>query len=211
VPDDAPVARSPITPAPPVVAMAGWAVSGRRSDSDLTLTDCTPLAKAVLRGTLDGEPPLSVPLGSAARQQWGGIEVLVAGRRPAEWLAIAPIGAQPQLANLPARSGPVARGLVTVIDLTHGLALIRVTGGASADLLARECAVDLSGPAFPHGTACRTAVAGLACDIVRDDWDGTSSYLVGCERSVGQYLFDALLDSGAHLGVDVDGLRADRW
>jgi heterotetrameric sarcosine oxidase gamma subunit len=211
VADDVPIARSPIAPAAPALAMAGWAVSGRRSDSDLTLTDLTPLAKVVVRGTLDGEPLLGVPLGSAARQRWGGVEVLVAGRRPAEWLAIAPIGAQPQLANLPARSGPAARGLVTVIDLTHGLALIRVTGGRSTDLLARECAVDFTGPAFPHGTACRTAVAGLACDVVRDDRDGTSSYLLGCERSVGQYLFDALLDSGAHLGVDVDGLRADRW
>jgi heterotetrameric sarcosine oxidase gamma subunit len=211
VPDDAPIARSPIAPAPPVVAMAGWAVSGRRSDSDLTLTDCTPLAKAMLRGTLDGEPPLGVSLGSTARQQWGGVEVLVAGRRPAEWLAIAPIGVQPQLVNRLAWSGAATGGLVTVIDLTHGLALIRVTGGRSADLLARECAVDLTSPAFPHGTACRTAVAGLACDIVRDDQDGTSSYLLGCERSVGQYLFDALHESGADLGVDVDGLREDRW
>ena len=31
------------------------------------------------------------------------------------------------------------------------------------------------------------------------------SYLLHCERSVGQYLFDALLDAGAEFGVEVDG------
>jgi hypothetical protein len=29
------------------------------------------------------------------------------------------------------------------------------------------------------------------------------------ERSVGQYLFDALLDAGAEFGIDVDGFRPD--
>ena len=34
------------------------------------------------------------------------------------------------------------------------------------------------------------------------------SYLMHCERSSGQYLFDALLDAGADLGIDVDGFRS---
>ena len=49
-------------------------------------------------------------------------------------------------------------------------------------------------------------MAGVATDVVRDDVAGTRSYLLHCERSSGQYLFDSLLDSGAEFDVDVDGL-----
>jgi sarcosine oxidase subunit alpha len=42
---------------------------------------------------------------------------------------------------------------------------------------------------------------------IRDDAGGTRSYLLHCERSVGQYLFDALLKAGAEYGLTVDGLR----
>jgi hypothetical protein len=35
----------------------------------------------------------------------------------------------------------------------------------------------------------------------------THSYLLHCERSSGQYLFDALLRAGADLGIEIDGFR----
>jgi hypothetical protein len=40
---------------------------------------------------------------------------------------------------------------------------------------------------------------------IRDDLDGTGSYLLHCERSAGRYLFDALLRAGAGLSIMVDG------
>jgi glycine cleavage system aminomethyltransferase T len=53
----------------------------------------------------------------------------------------------------------------------------------------------------------RTSVAEVATDVVRDDVRSTGerSYLLHCERSSGQYLFDALLDAGREFGVQVDG------
>ena len=48
--------------------------------------------------------------------------------------------------------------------------------------------------------------------MIRDDQESPSgpvpSYLLHCERSYGQYLFDALLDAGAEFGIGVGGFRA---
>ena len=194
-----PVARSPITPFPPAEVVEGWVVSGRRSTSELALTDLTPLAKVAVRAE---------PAGPTAQGMAGPpAGMLVTSPVAGEWLVLAEPGEQARvegwLASLP--SGP--EHLVSVVDLTHGRALIRLTGWRAADVLAKECAVDLGDRGCPDGRALRTAVAGLAVDVVRDDRAGVPSYLLHCERSSGQYLFDALLDAGAEFGVDVDGFR----
>jgi sarcosine oxidase subunit gamma len=207
-----PVARSPIEPAAPVVITGGWAVSGRRSSAGLTITDCTPVAKVAVRAPWDGAMAagLGVPLGRAART--GAVlngAVLTAAAGPGEWLALAPAGTAArvgaELAGLADRSAPGE--LVSVIDLTHGRALMRITGLAAVELLAGECPVDLADDMAPDGTALRAPVAGLAVDIIRDDRSGTPSYLLHCERSSGQYLFGTLLSAGRDLGLDVDGFR----
>ncbi len=213
------VARSAISAAPPEVVVAGWAVSGRSSTGALTLTDASPLAKVAVRADVDGAlaRAVDVPFGRTSRDvvalDTAEGDLLVVGSGPGEWLVLGAPGTHAaiseQLGRLAERSttGPSGDSgeLVTVVDLTHGRALMRLTGPAAVELLARECAVDLSDVACPDGSALRTAVAGLATDVVRDDRDGTPSYLLHCERSSGQYLFDALLDTGTELGVDVDG------
>lgn len=210
-----PIARSPIppiAPAPPERVDTGWLVSAQRSDSGLTITDCTPLAKVMVRGELDGAlaAVLGVGHGRAARTDAGH---LVVGTEPWLWLVLAPVGAAAELVDDLRRGAQRTGKLVTVIDLTHGLALVRITGGRSADLLAKVCAVDLSDQVAPQGVAVRTSAAGVVTDLVRDDVslaDSSSqrSYLLGCERSYGQYLFDALLDAGREYRVDVDGFHA---
>ncbi len=67
------------------------------------------------------------------------------------------------------------------------------------------CGIDLSEMATPDGAAFRSSVAALATDVVRDDVAGARSYLLHCERSSGQYLFDALLTAGRDLGIEIDG------
>jgi sarcosine oxidase gamma subunit len=75
-------------------------------------------------------------------------------------------------------------------------------------LLARLCAVDLHDDMTPDGAAFRASVAGLATDVIRDDRHGVPSYLLHCERSSGQYLFDALVGAGESLGIGIDGFSA---
>ena len=222
-----PVSRSPIAPAPPVRVEAGWEVSGCRSEAALTITDCTPLAKVQLRAPWNGAmaKALGVPFGRADREG-GGLDGasqdgasqdgasqdgawLVVGSGPGEWLVLAPPGAAAAVADWLATVAADAAGdeFVSVTDLTHGRALVRVTGPDAADLLARLCGADMHDDMAPDGAALRSAVAGVATDVIRDDQVAVPSYLLLCERSSGQYLFGALVSAGESFGIGVDGFR----
>ena len=205
VADASPVARSPISPTPPATVERGWEVSARRTDADPQITDCTPLAKVLVLASAGGEVArtLGVPFGRAARDDHG---TLVVGSGPGEWLLLAQPGASATVAG---RVEEVPdEELVSVFDVTHGRALMRITGAKTADLLAKVCGIDLSEGVTPDGAAFRSSVAKLVTDVVRDDLDGERSYLLHCERSAGQYLFDALIDAGDEFGIEVGGFVA---
>jgi heterotetrameric sarcosine oxidase gamma subunit len=217
-----PVSRSPIAPAPPVRVEAGWEVSGSCSDAPLTITDCTPLAKVHLRAPWNGAmaKALGVPFGRASREGGGAYGPdgpegawLVVGSGPGEWHVLAPPGAAAAVTDWLATVAADAAGdeFVSTTDLTHGRALVRVTGPDAAGLLARLCGTDLEDDMAPDGAALRSAVAGVATDIIRDDTmidrAAVPSYLLHCERSSGQYLFGALVSAGESLGIGVDGFR----
>jgi heterotetrameric sarcosine oxidase gamma subunit len=201
-----PIARSPIAPAPPVIILDGWEVSGRRAGpAGLTLTDCTPVAKVQLRAPIGGRAAteLGVPFGRAARDAAG---TLVVGSGPGEWLLLAPPGQAEALASRLARIAGQAPGeSVTWVDLTHGRALMRLNGHPGASVLAKLCGIDLSDEVIPDGASFRSSVASLATDVIRSDQSATRCYLLHCERSSGQYLFDAVLRAGAEFGIAVDG------
>ncbi len=200
-----PVARSPIAPVPPVMVEHGWEVSARRSDAQLRITDCTPLAKVLVQASMNGgvARELGTPFGRAARDKHG---TLVIGSGPGEWLLLSPPGAAPEVAG---RVEAVPDdGLVSVVDVTHGRALMRIRGDETADLLAKVCGIDFSEEVTPDSAAFRSSVARLVTDVVRDDEGGVRSYLLHCERSSGQYLFDALLDAGDEFGIEIDGFVA---
>jgi heterotetrameric sarcosine oxidase gamma subunit len=196
---------------------AGWEVSGGRSDAALTITDCTALAKIHLRAPWNGAmaKALGVPFGRVGREGGGPDGAsqdgawLVVGSGPGEWFVLAPPGtaaaAAGWLGTMATDSAP--EEFVSVVDLTHGRALMRITGPDAADLLARLCGTDLEDDMAPDGAALRSAVAGVATDIIRDDRAGVPSYLLHCERSSGQYLFGALVSAGESLGIGVDGFR----
>jgi heterotetrameric sarcosine oxidase gamma subunit len=200
-----PVARSPISPAPPVTVEHGWEISARRSGAELRIMDCTPLAKVLVQASADGEVArtLGVPFGRAARDEHG---TLVVGSGLGEWLLLAPPGTSEVVAK---RVEEIQDDeLVSVFDATHGRALMRVTGTRAPDLLAKVCGVDFSEEVTPDGAAFRSSVAKLVTDVVRDDRDGVRSYLLHCERSSGQYLFDALIDAGDEFGIEIEGFVA---
>jgi sarcosine oxidase, subunit gamma len=212
------IARSPIAPPPPVVRADGWEVSGQRATGELTVTDCSPLTKVQLRAPIGGQAAavLGVPFGRAARD---GAGRLVVGSGPGEWLLLAapaspgsPGDAAGQTAELDALDAPGET--VSWVDQTHGRALIRLSGPAAPRVLAKLCGIDLSDDITPDGAAFRTSIAGLATDVIRDDLPGlpgqpgpTRSYLMHCERSSGQYFFDAVLRAGAEFGLEIDGFR----
>ena len=96
------MARSPIAPAPPVIVLAGWEVSGRRANAAtaggtrLTITDWTPLAKVQAAGP--GRRPGGRGDRRAIRPGGAGqAGTLVVGSGPGEWLLLAGPGQAPEL------------------------------------------------------------------------------------------------------------------
>jgi heterotetrameric sarcosine oxidase gamma subunit len=219
------IARSPIAPAPPVVRADGWEVSGARATGELTITDCSPLTKLQVRAPIGGQAAaaLGVRFGRAARDAAGR---LVVGSGPGEWLLLAAPSPPGQAAGLDALVARAPGECVSWVDQTHGRALMRLSGPAAPRVLAKLCGIDLGEDITPDGAAFRTSVAALATDVIRDDVPGvpgqpgppgvpgqpgvpgpTRSYLLHCERSSGQYLFDAMLRAGAEFGLEIDGFR----
>ncbi|MGH3264517.1 MAG: sarcosine oxidase subunit gamma, partial [Trebonia sp.] len=206
------VARSPIRPVQPVIER-GWEVTALRLAAPLTLVDLAPSAKVHVRADRDGvmANALGVAFGRAARDDTGA---LVIGSGPGEWLVLGPLGSQHEVRSRLRSMATEGAELVSVIDLTHGRALMRLTGSRAPDVLAKVCGIDFGDAATPNGTALRSSVAKLVTDVVRDDQgsDGQGSdgrlvrsYLLHCERSSGQYLFDAMLDAGAEFEICVGG------
>ena len=206
---ETPVARSPIRPAPPTGVRDGWEVSLVHSPGPLRLADWSPLTKVLVRAGVTGRVAerLGVPFGRAANDRHG---TLVVGSGPGEWLLLDRPHA---LDAVRTRFDTSDDDLVSLVDVTHGRALMRLTGAEAAKVLSKVCAIDLADQVTPDGAAFRSSVAEVATDVVRDDVRSTEStqrsYLLHCERASGQYLFDAILDAGQEFHIKVDGFRVD--
>jgi sarcosine oxidase, subunit gamma len=212
-----PIARSPITLAPPSVVVDGWEVSAKRSLASLRLIDCTPCRKILIRAGTGSEAAHTLGVGRG-RASHENLQCLVAGIGHEEWLMIGPPGL-----SIPSHLTASTDGnseLVTIVDVTHARALIRIVGPDSEKVMSKLSGIDFGDKATPNNTALRTSLAGLVVEIVRSDLANRSrdaadldltsrSYLMLCERSAGQYLFDIVLDAGEEFGIDVEGFRGN--
>ena len=200
---DGPIARSPIAPAPPIAVVDGWEVSQRRSTGALTLSDQTPLAKVLVHADWDGAyaGAAVVGFGHAGHVDDNVLEI---GSGVGEWLLLGPAGSAGALMDRAnARIGD--DDFVSLVDLTHGRRSCGSPATTLSRVLSKLCGIDLADEVTPNLRAFRSSVAKVVTDVVRDDFDGTRSYLLHCERSSGQYLFDVLVDAGAEFGLEIAG------
>lgn len=172
--DSMPVFRSPV-----VVEPTG---SGA-----LSLTDLSAAGKLVLdAGGSSAGPPVETGF---ARRAGSGILFSVS---PGRWFALT--------------SGLEAVGEVEVpegasaVDVSHVKAVVRVAGPGAAAALEKVCALDFDDRFMPDGFAGRTSVAKTVCELVRLDREGVPAYLIMVGRSLGAYLFDALVDAAEEFG-----------
>ena len=180
----------------PVVRRYAIAKSG-----DLVLADASATVKWLVRAARSPNAAaerLGAPFGSSRTSEGGA---LVLGSRPGEWVVLGTADAVAE--TVEGLDSSDSSGFVTALDWTHGRALFRVTGGSSPRMLEKVCSLDWSDPMTPDGAVASASVAKVTCDIARNDVDGTPSYLVFCDRSFGQYLFDALIDAGDEFGLVV--------
>ena len=199
------VARSPISQAAPVEVVAGWEVSIRRSTAALQVADLTWLAKVFVKADANGAFTARHPTAFGAARRLSA-DILEIGSDPGGWLTFGPAGAGAEIVERLTTEVADAGEMVSVIDLTHGRALMRLSGDASVGVLAKVCAIDFADTVTPNLSAFRSSVAKLVTDVVRDDLaDRTRSYLLHCERSSGQHLFNCVVDAGAEFGIDIAG------
>ena len=166
----------------------------------LMLSDASATTKWLVRGESDGAAAdrLAVPFGSSRLTESGA---LVLGSRPGEWIVLGTAGAVAE--DVSGLSGLDSSDFVSALDWTHGRALFRVTGADAPRMLEKVCSLDWSDAMTPDGAVASASVAKVTCDVARNDVDGTPSYLILCDRSFGQYLFDALIDAGDEFGLSV--------
>jgi len=93
-------------------------------------------------------------------------------------------------------------------DLTSGRTIVAVAGPGSVDLLRAATQVDLRDREMPDGRCLQSSLARVPATILRFDRQGIRSYEVLVPRDYGEYVWEALLDAGAPLGVRPVGVAA---
>lgn len=165
-------------------------------DASLQLVDVSSTTKTIVRADADTNAAQQAGVAFGSSRHEG--DVLVCGQRPSEWMVLGTAEANEAfIASLD------QTGHVSVIDHTHSRALFRLTGAASTSALEKVCGIDWSDQMTPDGAVLSASVAKVTCDITRDDQGGERSYLLACDRSFGQYVFDALIDAGEEFGIGV--------
>lgn len=204
-----PVARSPLALVGTATVIDGWEYSGGAAAGPVVVADRSAMSKVHIR--VATTPAVNSAFGARfARSAWAGNR-LVVGSAPDEWLILGPPGHAAAIAEeFDDAVRAVSQSPVTVVDLTHGRALMRISGPETMSLLRRVTAVDLDDRLVPNGSALRTSLARVVTDLIRDDVAGLPSYLVHCERSSGRYLQQSLLAAGSDLGA-VAGASGPAW
>ena len=166
-------------------------------DGSVTVADAASTPKVQVRAGADtaAAAELGVAYGRSQRRTDGA---LVCGTRPDEWTIYASAGQASAIAStIP------TEGFVTVIDITHGRAMLRISGPNATAALNKICNLDLSDELTPDGAVFSASVGNVGCDLVRDDKGGQTSFLIGCERSFGKFLFIAVADACTEFGLSV--------
>lgn len=153
-----------------------------------TVAHLDPMPKVSVRAADGTAAATALGLTFGSAEQRG--DTLVVRIRPDEWYLLG-TGASAMTTGLD------LSGYASTVDVSHSRHALRVTGDHAADTLAKLCSADFGDAMTPNGAAWGNAVAGVTCDIVRDDIDGVRSYLLLFDGSFVSYFLGALEDAAA--------------
>jgi sarcosine oxidase subunit gamma len=174
--------------------------------SSVTLKECPDLDLRVISAASGKGEEIAAAVHSAVglalpdgakRVSKDGLALI--GTAPGQWLALAEGDAARQRLG---RVTDALAGLATVVDLTDGKAVLRVSGPRVRDTLAKGCSLDLHPRAFKPGDAATTPVALIDCQI----WqlDETPTYALAVPSSLAESFWDWLTASAAEFGYTVE-------
>jgi heterotetrameric sarcosine oxidase gamma subunit len=107
------------------------------------------------------------------------------------------------------RARAATRTCVHAVDLTGALCGVRLVGPQAPSVLERVSALDLTLAHFPNGGVMQGAVARIHGIILRRDAPGLPGYDLYVDRDLGAYLWDTMLEIGAHLRLRPVGRSAE--
>jgi heterotetrameric sarcosine oxidase gamma subunit len=117
---------------------------------------------------------------------------------PETWLLIVPPEPPGTLApRLASVLGPAG----AVVDQSHGLAALRLSGARARSVLAKGCRIDLHPKAFRTGQVARTIMAQVP--TILHQTDELPSYRLLVPRTLAISYVDFLLDASAEFGCGV--------
>ena len=97
---------------------------------------------------------------------------------------------------------------VTITDITHGRAEIRVIGPNSQEFLSKLCGLDFHPSAFPNETAKQSSLAKTTQLIIRRDLGELPAFSIIGTQSLGPYVWDTMMEAGREFGVVPIGTAA---
>ncbi len=172
------------------------------------LADVTPHGKLQIEGAPAAEA-LRAVYGQAPEAVGAGLSTpdghLYCLRPDLFYLSTPPGQEAGALARLTAASAGL---LVTVTDMTHALADLRLIGPASANVLSMVCGLDFRDAAFPDMTAKYSSVARTRQLIARRDFGPLPAYTLAGDQSLAAYLWEILMEAGQEVGIKPVGVRA---
>ena len=191
---------------------AGWCVveSFSHSENEVTaasngvsIADDSARGKLAIEGDLSetivqtilGAPNLKVSAGASFR--YGHVYRL----RDDSYYACTSPGLEANTLKALTAATQKQSGLVTITDITHGSAELRVIGPDSRALLSRLCGLDFSTAAFPNLTAMQSSVAKTTQIVIRCDVGHTLAFALIGARSLAAYLWDTLMEAGRDLTI----------
>jgi len=98
---------------------------------------------------------------------------------------------------------------IAQVDVTAAYCHIRVVGPVAIPVLARLTEIDLRDQNLPDMALVQCAVAGVRCVVLREDsFEDVCEYSILAPREFGEYVFNALMNAGSSLGLQLAGSRA---
>ena len=134
------------------------------------------------------------PFGQSAGRHDDG--TLILRVRPAQWLLLRRRRARPRPGRAMAGAAGGDGEFVSVVDVTAGRSLLRLTGDAGPTCWPRSAPSTSTPPPTARPCAARWP-RSTPRSSGPTTTGGRRSYLLACDRSFGQYLFGALADAGA--------------
>ena len=183
-----------------------------RVETTAGLFDMSPVGKLNVQGDAIDEP-LERILEESEALQIGSVKTAPAGDGLAH---IARLGHdEAMIVTEPNQASAAVEALALgsdecahVVDVTSGLAVVRIIGPSAHLLLEAVTELDTSAEALPDLSCAQGAFLEIHGILLRFDLGGLPAYEIYVGREFGEYAWDALLEAGAEHGVVPVGIEA---